>query len=169
MRRLTDDQRDLAESVWTAYRPFVEAVARKHLSDQADAVPDVVQNVGLVLCRHLGGFRGQGGLRTWIFQVTVNEARRIRRGQVRQARIVESLTLEPTYPDAHTPHDHLERTRRVQAVREALDSLKPSHREILRDEIEGPGLYTSDRGKRSLKYRARKELRSLIDRSHVRR
>lgn len=169
MRRLSDDQRDLAESVWNAYRPFVESVARKHLADRADDVPDVVQNVGLVLCRHLDGFRGNGGLRSWIFQVTVHEARRVRRGAVRHERIVESLTLEPTFSDAPTPHEHLERNRRIQAVREALDSLKPSHREILRDEIDGSGLYTSDRGKRSLRYRARKELRSLIDRSPNRR
>lgn len=169
MRRLSDDQRDLAESVWIAYRPFVESVAKKHLADQADSVPDVVQNVGLVLCRHLDGFRGNGGLRTWIFQVTVHEARRVRRGQARHDRIVDSLTLEPSYPDTLTPHEHLERSRRVQAVREALTSLKPSHQEIIRDEIDGSGLYTSDRGKRSLRYRARKELRSLIDRSPNRR
>lgn len=168
-RRLTEEQRELAGSVWDTYRPFVESVARRHLNGQADALPDVVQNVGLAICLHLDGFRGAGGLRTWIFRITVHEALRVRRQAARQGRIVEALTLEPSYPDTPSPHEHLERTLTVRAVREALDTLRPAHREIIRDEIDGTGLYTSDRGKRSLRYRARKELRSLFDRSTVRR
>ena len=164
-RVMTDDERDLAASVWEAYRPFVEVVARRHLIDKADAVPDVVQNVGLRLCRHLGGFRGAGGLRAWISQVTVHEARSYRRGASRHGRIIEALTLEPTYPNPATPHDHLERKLSAQSVREALNSLSPLHREILRHDLDGSGVSISDTGKRSLRYRARKELRSLFDRS----
>jgi len=162
---MTDEERDLAASVWDAYRPFVESVARKHLTDQADSVPDVVQNVGLRLCRHLDGFRGAGGLRAWIRQVTVHEARTYRRGAARYGRIVEALTLEPTYADPVTPHEHLERTLTVKAVREALDTLSPAHRRILRHDLDGSGVFISEAGTRSLRYRARKELRSLFDRS----
>ena len=168
-RRLSDEQRDLAASVWDAYRPFVEAVARQHLNGQADALPDVVQNVGLALCLHLDGFRGAGGLRTWIFRVTVHEARRIRRQEGRHVRILDALTLEPSYQAPQTPYERLERNRTIHAVRESLDALKPSHRDILRHDLDDPGLYTSETRERSLRYRARKELRSLIDRTANRR
>jgi RNA polymerase sigma factor (sigma-70 family) len=168
-RRLTEEQRETVASVWDAYRPFVEAVARRHLNGQADHLPDVVQNVGLAVCSHFHGFRGAGGLRTWIFRITVHEVRRVQRQAVRHGRIVDALTLEPAYPEAQTPHEHLERTQTIQAVREALNTLRPAYREILRDDSDGSGLYTSDGAKRSLRYRARKELRSLIDRSNVRR
>lgn len=164
-RRLTEDEREQVASVWDAYRPFVESVARKHLADQADAVPDVVQNVGLRLCRHLDGFRGAGGLRSWIFRVTVHEARTFRRGAVRHGRIVDALTLDPPRAIPETPHEHLERTLTVQTVREALDTLSPLHREILRHDLDGSGVYKGDSGIRSLRYRARKQLRSLIDRN----
>lgn len=163
-RILNEDEQAQAEAVWTLYRPFVESVARQHLTDNQDAVPDVVQNVGLRLCRHLDGFRWNGGLRTWIFRLTVHEARRVRQAEGRHGRIVEALTLEPTYPITPTPHEHLERTLTVQAVREALNTLKPSHREILRQDLDGSGVHTSEAGIWSLRYRARKQLRRLFDR-----
>jgi RNA polymerase sigma factor (sigma-70 family) len=164
-RRLTEDERDLAGSVWDAYRPFVESVARRHLADRLDEVPDVVQNVGLRLCRHLNGFRGAGGLRTWIFRVTVHETRTLRRGASRHGRILEALTLEPAPAPAPNPHEHLERTLTVQTVRDALNSLPPLQRAILRHDLDGSGVNTSESGIRSLRYRARKQLRSLIDRN----
>lgn len=164
-RILTDDQRTQAETVWITYRPFVESVARQHLGDNRDAIPDVVQNVGLIVCRDLDAFRWNGGLRSWIFRVTLHEARRVRRTERRHGRIVDALTLEPAYPSLETPHRHLERTQTVQAVREALNTLTPPQREILRHDLDGSGLYTGDAGKRSLRYRARNELRRLFDRS----
>lgn len=164
-RILTDDQRTQAETVWNTYRPFVESVARRHLTDNRDAVQDVVQNVGIVVCRDLDAFRWNGGLRSWIFRVTVHEARRVRRTERRHGRLVEALTLEPDYPSLETPHRTLERTQTVQAVREALKSLTSAQAEILRHDLDGSGLYTGDAGKRSLRYRARNEIRRLFDRS----
>jgi len=164
MRRLTDDERDLAEAVWITYRPFVEAVARRNLNGQADALADVVQNVGLIICRKVHGLRGAGGLRTWIFRVTVHEARRLRRVEGRHGRIVEALTLEPTYQAVPTPHETLDRTRTIHAVREALATMAPGNAEILRHDLAGDELYIGDGAIRSLRYRAKKELRSLIDR-----
>lgn len=164
-RRLTEEERELAASVWDAYRPFVESVARQHLIDQADAVPDVVQTVGLIVCRKLHDFRGAGGLRSWIFRVTLHEARRVRRVERRHGRIMDALTLEPSPDPLPSPHDALERSQRVQAVREALAQMKPAHREILRQDLDAPGLYRSEGAVWSLRYRARKKLRSLIDRT----
>lgn len=163
-RILDDDQRTQAGAVWETYRPFVESVARQHLRDWPDAVPDVVQQVGLQLCRKLDGFRWNGGLRSWIFRVTIHEARMIRRSEHRHGRIVDALTLEPADRSPETPHRHLERTQTVQAVREALDILTPAQRSILRHDLDGSDIYTSEQGKRSLRYRARNELRRLFDR-----
>lgn len=168
-RVLTEEQRDQAEAVWTHYRPFVESVARQQLTDRPGDVPDVVQNVGLRLCRHLDGFRAAGGLRTWIWRVTLHEARRVRRSEGRHGRIVEALTLEPSYPSVETPHRHLERTQNIRAVREALASLTPAQQEIIRHDLDGSGVYSTEAGKRSLRYRARKEIRRLFDRSQRRR
>lgn len=164
MRRLTDDERHLAESVWITYRPFVEAVARKNLNGQADALADCVQNVGLIICRQIHGFRGAGGLRSWIFRVTVHEARRVRRVEGRHGRIVEALTLEPSYQSVPTPFDHLAQSRTVQSVREALATMAPANAEIIRHDLDGLELYIGDGAIRSARYRAKKELRSLIDR-----
>lgn len=164
-RHLSDDQRDLVESVWATYRPFVESVARRHLNGQVDHLPDVVQAVGLIVCRSWHTFRAAGGLRTWIFRVTVNEVRQIQRKETRHRRILDALTFDPPRSYQATPHDILEQRRTVAAVQEALAELKPRNAEILRHDLDGSGIYTSEAG-RSQRYRARKELRRLFDRTH---
>lgn len=53
--------------------PTAYAVVRGVLGD-SDEVDDVLQNVYIKVFRHLGGFRGESRLSTWIYQIARNEA-----------------------------------------------------------------------------------------------
>jgi RNA polymerase sigma-70 factor (ECF subfamily) len=53
--------------------PTAYAVVRGVLGD-SDEVDDVLQNVYIKVYRHLGGFRGESRLSTWIYQIARNEA-----------------------------------------------------------------------------------------------
>lgn len=70
---LTEAEAAHVGQVFDAHHGFIEAVARRHTRSVQD-VADVVQTVGVQVCRRLSGFRGQAGITTWLYRVTVNAA-----------------------------------------------------------------------------------------------
>ena len=72
-----------AEQVFHAYAPRVYSLARRMLSNDADA-EDVTQDVLLQVVRKLDTFRGEAELPTWLHRVTVNAALAHRRRQARR-------------------------------------------------------------------------------------
>jgi RNA polymerase sigma-70 factor (ECF subfamily) len=72
-----------AEQVFHAYAPRVYSLARRMLSNDADA-EDVTQDVLLQVVRKLDTFRGDAELATWLHRVTVNAALAHRRRQARR-------------------------------------------------------------------------------------
>lgn len=82
-----------AEGIFTAYAPRVYSVARRMLSNDADA-EDVTQEVLLQVVRKLDTFRGESGLSTWLHRITVNAALSLRRKQKRRHEHQVDASLE---------------------------------------------------------------------------
>jgi len=173
MSPLTEAEADRVGAVFAAHQAFVEAVAQRHSPSPQD-VPDIVQNVGVNVCRALAGFRGDAGITTWLYRITVNTARDYVRqeeshiGRVRTAlrphvagdrRWGGHAFQAPARADA--PVAALVGLRRAEAVRDAIARLRPLHAELMLEEI-SPDLVQSS-GKHTSRHRARQRLRVLLD------
>jgi RNA polymerase sigma-70 factor (ECF subfamily) len=122
-----------AEDVFRRYGPWVYGVARRMLSNVADA-EDVTQDVLLQVVRKLDTFRGQAGLSTWLHRVTVNAALAHRRKQARRrerqtdAPLEAFLTPRAAAPEA--PEDRLLRRETQQLVERAIGRLPEIYRDV---------------------------------------
>lgn len=87
---LTEAEAAHVGQVFDAHHGFIEAVARRHTRSPQD-VPDVVQTVGVQVCRRLSGFRGHAGITTWLYRVTVNAAIDAWRGEQRLVKARQAL------------------------------------------------------------------------------
>ena len=107
-----------AEQVFRHYAPRVYNLARRMLSNDADA-EDVTQDVLLQVVRKLGTFRGDADLYTWLHRVTVNAALAHR---AKRARREEHETHDPLNHFLETGH-HASAVRRwaVAPDQQALD------------------------------------------------
>ncbi len=112
------------------------------LSDREDAY-DAAQEVFLRVYRHIGSFKGQSSLSTWIYRIVVNvcsDALR-KRGKT----IVTSLSEEDgdkpvleIADDSPSPDEAAQRNETVEMVRAAIAKLKDEYREVvLLCDIEG--------------------------------
>lgn len=155
---MTEEEAQQAGEVFQTHRRFIESVASRH-APSPDHVPDIVQNVGIRLCRGLNGFREEAEITTWLFRVTVNESRNYYIQQRRHERAVEELTLNPMPDDVLDPDEHVLQAERRRAVHEAIDRLPANHRAIMCDEIRPDAVLLHDRRTR---HRARKRLRMLL-------
>jgi RNA polymerase sigma-70 factor (ECF subfamily) len=124
-------------------RPRLVAVAMRVVRDPDDA-EDVVQEALLKVCRSLTRFEGRSAFTTWLHRIVVNAALdRLRRHQASRERPAEddvrdSGGVDADLVDELTPERVASRNETGAAVREALERLSPSHREILvRREFEG--------------------------------
>lgn len=163
---LTEAERERVADVFSSHRAFVESVARQH-SPSPDDVPDIVQTVAVQVCRSLNGFRDESQLATWLYRVTVNTARSHYRREVRLGRVVQALTDDQAAAAAalaggETRNDPPDlsaiRGERIQAVRDAMDRLRPAYQVAIRDQMAGSGVKRD----RMTRWRARQELRTLL-------
>lgn len=132
-------------------RPVFNVVSRL-MDDPSDAA-DVVQEVFLKVFRNVGNFRGDSSLKTWIYRISVNEARNHRRwfsrhrrqevgldsdsgeaGTHGQARNYEDSLADPGRSPFETMADH----ETQELIEQALSQVNPKFRAalVLR-EIEG--------------------------------
>ena len=93
VRLRAGDQNAFAEIV-RSWSPAMLRVARAHVHSHATA-EEVVQETWLGVLRGLDGFEGRAQLRTWVFRILVNTARR--RGK-REARMNEELAAPTVDP-----------------------------------------------------------------------
>jgi len=93
VRLRAGDQNAFAEIV-RSWSPAMLRVARAHVHSHATA-EEVVQETWLGVLRGLDGFEGRAQLRTWVFRILVNTARR--RGK-REARMSEELSAPTVDP-----------------------------------------------------------------------
>ena len=62
------------ERLVTVFSPWMKRVARKYVQS-AGLAEDIVQETWLAVLRELDMFQGRSSLRTWIFQILVNQAK----------------------------------------------------------------------------------------------
>lgn len=171
---LTEAEAARVADVFLEHQQFILNVARQFAHDQED-VPDIVQSVGVKVCQHLNGFRGQSELRTWLYRVTVNVARdTFRRARV-AGQAIDALA-QANLPDIVEDPDHVVLSgERLDALRESVERLRPIYRDAVHHRIrnETEGVTVQDIGEgtaRSRLSKACKQLREqLIDDPRFRR
>jgi RNA polymerase sigma-70 factor, ECF subfamily len=122
------------------FKKYREQVARLVYSIAKDdsLVDDIVQEVFLLVYRHLAKFRQHAAFKTWVYRITVNEALR-QLGRLKRWQPLPEGEFEPSrLPSAIVVYDGGESPERVlidgeqkRLVHRALDSIKPHHRMIL--------------------------------------
>ncbi|OGO39674.1 MAG: hypothetical protein A2Z03_00185 [Chloroflexi bacterium RBG_16_56_8] len=183
------------ESLVTRYHSAMVRLAMIYVGNRETA-KDVVQEAWLGVLQGLGRFEGRAALKTWIFSILIHRAKT--RGQ-RENRTIpfsawsDADPLEPTVdPERFLPSDHPQWARHwstfprnwdaipeeqllsaetVQVIRQAIDRLEPSQREVitLRD-LEGWSsaevcnvLQIKETNQRVLLHRARAKVRRALE------
>ena len=121
------DRAKAFEDVYAHHERFVRGLAL-NITGRAELAEEVTQETFLQVYRHAGGFRGGTGPRGWILRIATNLARRVvLREHMRRERVRERGTRDNPAP-VPGPEAELECEEERQAVRAALESLKPEHR-----------------------------------------
>jgi RNA polymerase sigma-70 factor, ECF subfamily len=119
----------------TVYRQNWRMVARwvARLGGPHISVEDVAQEIFLVVCRRLPGFRGDAKLSTWLFTITDQTIRNWRRRE-RWRRLVSRLTRnieETTDAPQPTPVEELERRQAAERFYRILEEMPHRYRTLL--------------------------------------
>ncbi|MEM7356940.1 MAG: sigma-70 family RNA polymerase sigma factor [Acidobacteriota bacterium] len=160
----TDAQNRLVDEIGG----LVRSTARRSLGDPDD-VEDLTQNIFLAVFRGLSTFRGEAHFRTWLTTVARNEARKFLRRRIRREDPVRDADREPDRLAGRPFRDRLEARR----LDQALGKIPPGDREALERVVfeglsyaeAGAALDCSPGAVRGRVYRARCELRRLLDAS----
>ncbi len=121
------------------HRDAAGACAREHgaavgrlcmalLGDQGEA-EETVQETLIAAHDAMGGFRGEGSVRAWLFGIARRKCARKLETRVRRQRrlrLVHDADAEAPLPD-----ELLDAERRAGRVRDALEQLKPSERDAV--------------------------------------
>ena len=122
------------------FKKYREQVARLVYSITKDEglVDDIVQEVFLLVYRHLAKFRQQAAFKTWLYRITVNETiRQLNRnkrwqplpeGDFEPANLPSTLV---TFENGVSPERVLIEGEQRRMIQNALDAIKPHHRTIL--------------------------------------
>jgi RNA polymerase sigma-70 factor (ECF subfamily) len=115
---------DAFEALLRQHKDSVLNVARRMVGDR-DAAEDIAQETFVKAFRHLQRFRGDSTFATWLYRITVNEARQYLRGQQRQiARWERQRDLAAAGPAEASEEEQAPLTELLQALsadqREAL-------------------------------------------------
>lgn len=141
--------------------PAMFRFARRVLLDDGDA-EDAVQDAFVAAWQHLGGFRGDSALRTWLFRLTLNKAHNIRRKRRPEPQEPDDAPA----PDTADPASDVVAGALVAAVDRALAALPPNQRIVwILREVDGLSyeeiahvMHTSRDVVRGLLHRARHAL-----------
>lgn len=133
---LKGDQRAF-EVLFKKYREHVARLVYSVVKNDS-MVEDIVQEVFLLVYRHLHKFKQQAAFKTWIYRITVNEAMRhlgrskrwqqLPEGEPENGNLPSSLV---TYKTSSSPERVLMTGEQKARVHRALDALKPHHKLIL--------------------------------------
>jgi RNA polymerase sigma-70 factor (ECF subfamily) len=116
----------------------VYALCFRLLSDPEEA-RDAAQETFLKVYRGLGGFRGEAGLKTWIYRIAINQAMNQKRWWRRRKR-EETISLDITRGQSDTtignllpghgssPEEHAISSERERNVMHALGEIKEEYR-----------------------------------------
>jgi RNA polymerase sigma-70 factor (ECF subfamily) len=142
IRRIRNGEHELFYELVRPYEKRVYSAAFSIVRNEADA-EDVAQEAVLKAFKNIRQFRSEAKFSTWLFQITVNEARMRRRKE--RAQIFEAIAGRQDEEGNYTPRDFadwreipaetLERKEIRLKLTEALASLGEIYREVfvLRD------------------------------------
>lgn len=119
------DQLALAE----LHRRFAAQLWRflSRLLGDAQEIEDLVQATFIDVWRGAGAFRGESAVKSWIFGIAHNKARRLIRGYGRRRAFLDLLTFLPQSP-APAIDDQTNDRRILERVAELLGTLSPEQR-----------------------------------------
>ncbi len=158
--------------VYDLHHEAVRAFAVRLLGDAASA-EDLVHEVFIRLPKLIGGFRGEGSLRSFLTGIAANHARHhIRSAQRRRGaneRLGQSQSVSP--PPGDDPERNANNRRLVEALNRALDKLPDAQRvAFVLCEVEertaaeaGDMLGVPEATMRTRLFHARKKLRLLLE------
>src|SRR5215813_14530568 len=114
--------RDLTafEDLVAHFERSVYALCYRLLGD-AEEARDAAQETFLKVYRGLGGFRGQAGLKTWIYRIAINQAMNQRRWWRRRRR-EETISLDITRGESETSLGNLLPGRAISPEAQAISS-----------------------------------------------
>ena len=107
--------------------PALHRYARRMLRDDGD-VADVVQETFAKAWRHLGSFRGDAAVRTWLFTICsrqIIDSRRVKRAQPIDDWLLQPVACAPSSAD---PFTFASNSAFFDALEEALAELPPRQR-----------------------------------------
>ena len=166
------------ERLVTVFSPWMQRIARKHVQS-AGLAEDIVQETWLAVLSGLDAFQGRSSLKTWIFQILVNQAKSAGR---HERRVIAMNPLDqrvdrpgasagwPSVRPAASPDDLVIADETARIILAAVATLPPRDAKIiaLRD-IQGLSapeaaeqLGISDGNQRVLLHRARVRLRAML-------
>jgi RNA polymerase sigma-70 factor, ECF subfamily len=82
------------EAIVRSWSPAMLRVARQYVHSHASA-EEIVQEAWLAVVRSLDGFEGRSALRTWVFRILMNVARRRGRTEARTMIELDGPTVDP--------------------------------------------------------------------------
>jgi RNA polymerase sigma-70 factor (ECF subfamily) len=123
VRRAVGGDDDACTLLVERHQDYVFSVAVVELGDAALA-REVAQDVFVSTFQKLGGFRGEAAFTTWLYRVTLNRCRDVRRSQSRQRRFrpIDAAPLPPA-PERDRPDVRLDDSTRAARVRLAVAAL----------------------------------------------
>lgn len=159
LQALSEADAGRVAEVFETHQAFVESVARRFAPSPMH-VPDIVQSVGVQVCRGLSGFREDSQITTWLYRITKNVALDMRRRE--QAQIVKARTrlAEQPMPDrVLDPDVEVRNGQRMEALNGAIEQMRPQQQRAIRRILgDGSVLVVS----RSTQRRALRTLRGLL-------
>jgi RNA polymerase sigma-70 factor (ECF subfamily) len=108
--------------LYDRHHDAVRSFARRLVGDEA-AAEDLVQDTFLCAPRALARYRGEASLRTLLFSIAVNLAKKHVRSAARRRAAQERAALEPVMAATPTPEDDLARKQVALVLHRALDAL----------------------------------------------
>jgi RNA polymerase sigma-70 factor (ECF subfamily) len=118
------------EKIMSHYEPYVLGLLWRMTGDTAKA-EDLCQETFLRVLRGLPRFRGQSGLKTWIFRIAQNTAVDLFRGAEPRTEPLEDETGCPAAPAPSGPAEALERAQLRARVEKAMASLPALPKAVL--------------------------------------
>jgi RNA polymerase sigma-70 factor, ECF subfamily len=163
------------DAFFSAYAPRLTAFVARRANLNAAAIEDIVQSTLVKAVRHLGSFRGEAALFTWVCEISRNELARLHRSAARQpvhqsldaSPAVRNEVLELRAPADREPPNALEVEAHRGAVASTLEILPHRYACVLEWKY-GDGFSVQEIGRmlglttiaaQSLLARARKEFR----------
>lgn len=159
LQALSETEAEQVATVFETHQAFVESVARRFAPSPMH-VPDIVQSVGVQVCRGLSGFRQDSQITTWLYRITKNVAldmRRRERAQIVKART--KLAEQPPPDQVLDPDDVVAGSQRLEALQQAIDQMRPQQQRAIRRILGDSGVLVVSR---STQRRALRTLRTLL-------